>query len=224
MTTDPARDCPPVCSFAGCGRKREARGLCHGHFEQQRSGRELRDLGTRPRRKLIQNASATGTMIVPLTRGKVAVVDDVDAEEVGRWNWHAIRINDKWYAQTQTSGPRPERRRFCLHELVAKLSNKDSEAEVDHENGDGLDCRRSNLRAASASQNQWNKRMQRNNTTGVKGVTLCRRSGRFRASVKANYLTHDLGTFDTLAEAAERVAAKRVELHGAFANHGRSAK
>ena len=51
-----ARKYPPTCSYPGCGRKHNARGLCAQHGAMQRSGQELRPI--QPRTGPIQKTAA----------------------------------------------------------------------------------------------------------------------------------------------------------------------
>lgn len=91
---------------------------------------------------------------------------------------------------------------------------------VDHINGVTSDNRIENLRDASQLQNNWNRRNQQNSTTGIKGV--CRESGteKWRARIHSKGARLYLGCFSNLEDAERAVRAKRVELHGVFANHG----
>ncbi len=73
------------------------------------------------------------------------------------------------------------------------------------------------MREATNAQNAHNARMYANNTTGVKGVTFNRHAGKYHARVKLNYVSHNLGYFDTLEEADHAVRKKRHDLHGVFA-------
>lgn len=88
---------------------------------------------------------------------------------------------------------------------------------IDHINGDTSDNRFCNLREASISQNTWNQRTFKTNTSGYKGVSFFRRTGRWKACISANGKREFLGYFDTaeLASAAYSEAANR--LHGEFA-------
>jgi hypothetical protein len=54
-----------------------------------------------------------------------------------------------------------------LHCLL--LGDKENKV-VDHKNNKRFDCRKENLRWANDSQNGMNKKMQRNNTSGIIGV------------------------------------------------------
>lgn len=86
--------------------------------------------------------------------------------------------------------------------------------EVDHANGDGLDCRRSNLRVASHAENVRNAR-SRKGTSKFKGVSFSK--GGWRAALRVNYKTVHLGRFETEEEAAVAHDEAARRLHGAFA-------
>lgn len=60
----------------------------------------------------------------------------------------------------------------------------------------------SNCRWADLTQQAINKRLQKNNKTGVKGVYLSKRERKFKAQIKYKGKQIHLGTFNTLEEAA----------------------
>jgi len=92
-------------------------------------------------------------------------------------------------------------------------------AEIDHINGDPADNRWSNLRECNHQQNNHNQPMRRNNTSGVKGVSLTR-TGKWHVQVCLNYKIHNGGLYDNLADAKAAAMKLRERLHGEFANHG----
>ena len=69
--------------------------------------------------------------------------------------------------------------------------------EIDHINGIRDDNRIANLRVCTRAQNMANRGLSASNTSGFKGVSLFKRTGRFRATVR----TKHLGYFDTASEA-----------------------
>lgn len=77
-----------------------------------------------------------------------------------------------------------------------------------------------NLRLVTKSQNQHNRGMSKNNTSGVKGVSKCKQTGMWKARVTFHGKEYHVGRFKLLDEAKEAVKLKRNELHGEFANHG----
>lgn len=120
---------------------------------------------------------------IPLTRGKVAIVDDEDYERVTSFRWSATKnaVSDTWYAKRNKS-------ENCSYALLHRfILNAPLGCEIDHINLDGLDCRKSNLRFATRQQNAANVpvRKQANKVSRFKGVGW-NKNGYWAASVKVN--------------------------------------
>lgn len=146
---------------------------------------------------------------VPLTRGLVATIDAEDAERIGRVNWSAIKDRNTHYAR-RFSTKNGTKSHVLLHRVIANAAPGQF---VDHIDGDGLNCRKSNLRIATRQQNAWNAR-PRNNASGFKGVRKLR--GRFDARITVNGEVLFLGCFDTAEQAAQAYAQASARLHGEF--------
>lgn len=82
---------------------------------------------------------------------------------------------------------------------------------VDHINGDGLDNRIANLRAASWAENQQNVGVRRDNTSGHPGVWWNAARRKWQAGIKADGRLKYLGLFASVEDAAEAYrSAKRA--------------
>jgi hypothetical protein len=89
--------------------------------------------------------------------------------------------------------------------------------EVDHVNGDKSDNRWANLRAATSSQNKANKRAQRNNRSGLKGVYFDGSRQKWAAQIQMNGISYRLGRFKTADAAKSAYEKAALNLHGEFA-------
>ncbi|MGE5500618.1 MAG: hypothetical protein ACM3W4_01690 [Ignavibacteriales bacterium] len=147
-------------------------------------------------------------VLVPLTKGYSAIIDAADAEAVlGLGKWHANEVGKgKVYAAKHMDG-----KRVYLHRYLIGLT--DPTFDCDHRNGDGLDCRRSNLRAVSRAVNRRNHGQD-------KGAGIDHRAdGHYEARLGYTYLGRSR-TFEgalALRLAAEReawgVQPQRAHLH-----------
>jgi hypothetical protein len=151
---------------------------------------------------------------IPLTRGRVSLVDDEDYAAVmaaGSWQAHRLRDgSDIWYAVRRQYSD-GKRRHVALHTFLTGWSY------VDHINSDGLDNRRSNLRPVNASLNSANRRISSRNTSGYKGVSFQRSSGWWHAYIKVNQRRRHLGYFDTAEAAAHAYDAAALDIWGEYA-------
>lgn len=82
--------------------------------------------------------------------------------------------------------------------------------EIDHINGNKSDNRWCNLREVTKSQNTWNRKKLKNNTTGYIGVYHIKKSNKYSAII-------NLGTFDTPEKAAVAYNKAAARLRGDFA-------
>lgn len=87
---------------------------------------------------------------------------------------------------------------------------------IDHRNGNQLDVRKSNLRAATHVQNMQNAVVKSNSTTGYKGVHP-RGKGKYRARIQVGLISHHLGTFTNTVDAAKAYDKAAIKFFGEFA-------
>lgn len=150
---------------------------------------------------------------IPLTKGMCAIVDDEDYERIASRKW-MVWIDGKTglpyaYRETyrrKTIDRKPGRSIVWMHREVLQVSG-----EVDHrETSDTLDNRRSNLRECTRSQNNANRRLFKNSSSGLKGAYY-RGKGEnpWYSAICVNKVNHYLGSFPSknLAHDAFCVAA-----------------
>ncbi len=154
---------------------------------------------------------------IPLTQGKVALVDDEDYDRVvaaGPWAVSVKgRQKDISYAQHSQRNANGTITVTYMHTLVSGFSK------TDHRDRDGLNNQKSNLRDTTTSQNGANRRKQITHTSsGFKGVS--RNNGRgkeWRAGIKVHGKTYNLGSYDIDWEAALAYDRAAKEHFGEYA-------
>ena len=87
---------------------------------------------------------------------------------------------------------------------------------VDHVDNNKLNNTLSNLRWCTQQQNQHNRQLNKNNTSGIKGITW--ENEKWRARIVFNNQKSSLGYFDTLEEAKIVRYQAAKELYGEFLN------
>lgn len=153
-----------------------------------------------------------GVAYVTLTAGKTAVIDAADAELVSHRNWYAKLNRKTFYAATNIVKD-GKKTSISLHRFLLD----DPDYEVDHEDLDGLNCRRKNLRRASASQNAMNRSMRSDNTSGYKGVGFHKGRQKWHAMISINRRRVSLGYFDAPEVAYAAYCKAAAKHYGQFA-------
>jgi hypothetical protein len=155
---------------------------------------------------------------IQLTQGQVALVDDADFEALNAFKWCAARNNGgRYYAVRSVYDAHGKKTgQTTMHRHITGATTG---RDVDHENGDGLDNQRHNLRLCSEAQNAFNKRKCRTRVckSPFKGVRPTR-GGRYNARITFQGRLMGLGVFTEEIDAARAYDAAATRYHGQFAN------
>lgn len=151
-------------------------------------------------RPIVRNGDVA---FVPLTRGFMATIDAADIPLVEGFNWTAKP--DRSGRVYAANG------RGMMHQIIS------GHTRPDHRDGDGLNNRRNNLRAATSQQNNRNRRIGSANKSGFKGVSFRSDRDTWLAAIRINGQLKKLGTFATKEEAAHAYDAAAKHAFGGFA-------
>lgn len=88
---------------------------------------------------------------------------------------------------------------------------------LDHRDLEPGDNRWATLRLADKSKNSLNTGVKSTNSTGFKGVSVHRKSGKYRAQIVVAKVRHHLGLHDTAEQAHQAYVAAAERLAGEFA-------
>lgn len=158
--------------------------------------------------RILPHPTILGVLLVELTRGCAALIDEADRALVEGHSWY---LDKQGYAAGRPIG----RAVTTLHLHLWRSSGGSRDVQVDHVNVDRLDCRRANLRAATPSQNLCNRKRGASNTSGAKGVS--RHGARWRAAIGVAGKMLHIGVFPTVEQAAEAYAIAATMFHGDYA-------
>lgn len=171
-------------------------------------------------------------VLIKLSHGLFAKIDDKDFEKVSQFEWFAYRIAGMGQSgKTYLYGFKPGRKvkkegekypsgkqkyqRVWLYNFLMEPSEG---MIVDHINGDPLDNRRSNLRIITQKQNVLNRGKRVNGKTSkFLGVSKNVEKKKFIASIKILGKSLYLGSYSNEEDAAKAYNEAAIKYFGEFA-------
>lgn len=141
----------------------------------------------------------------------VALIDDEDYELVRGYNWQLIPGKHTNYVKT-----RIDKKTIYLHRFILGITDS---TKIDHEDRDGLNNQKSNLRVTTGQGNRANAPKYEGRTSIYKGVYKEKRRKKvcICASIRVNNKHIRLGKFETEEEAALAYNRAAIEHFGEFA-------
>lgn len=115
-----------------------------------------------------------------------------DVDDLDFFTHHICTVDGRGYVTI-------DRKKLLVSHLLLGVG---ADCIVDHINGNPFDNRKSNLRAVTATQNHWNYRKSKRNTTGFKGIYRDTKSDGYHARICENGRRHYLGLFPSAEDAA----------------------
>lgn len=147
---------------------------------------------------------------IPLTKGHFTIVDDQDFGYLNQWKWYFAH---GYAVRTQNNYPNKSYQ-VRMHRIILSTPGG---MDTDHINRDRLDNRRSNLRICTRSQNIANTFVEKQNTTGYKGVSWKTANNKWVAQIRVNNVVKHLGLFVDIKEAINTYNLAAKKYFGEFA-------
>jgi len=139
---------------------------------------------------------------IKLDNNEFALVDIEDVKEVKNYKWYITKKYKVKYAIARvrvSEGGKEIRKHILLHRLIM---NAPKGSMMDHINGNGLDCRKTNLRFVTHQENMQNFHARRGKSE-YRGVDFFKPTNKWRARMRyGNRERKNLGYFDNQEDAA----------------------
>jgi hypothetical protein len=127
------------------------------------------------------SSEQVGIAEIKISKGNTVIVDFENYDELSLYKWYSVKgKNGNWYSARDIF-ENGKRKVILMHRHI--IGAKHGEV-VDHKNCNGLDNRKQNLRTATYSQNNMNRRKGNRVVSKYKGVSkVNERKGMWRARI-----------------------------------------
>lgn len=156
---------------------------------------------------------------IKLTQNQIALIDDDDYDNVSQFKWYASKVKRNqmivYYARRAFTID-GKQKIIPLHEFI--IGKSENGLEIDHIDGNRLNCCRNNLRYVTHQQNTMNKHRYKKCKTKYRGVYSNSKCKTFSALIGVNNKRIRLGSYNNQEDAAMAYDAAAIKYFGEFAN------
>lgn len=201
-----------ICLVDGCNKKPCGKGYCSKHYQQLKLHGEIKQRTLSDPNEIIKHSAYAEIVLYNKSCEEVdrAIIDIDDVESVS---------NNKWTLyKNGYPGARINGKLIYLHNFIIRDVRKPYE--IDHINRNRLDNRKENLRICTRQQNNCNKNIPSNNTSGVCGVYWDNTGKRWVARISKNKKTIFQKYFKNFEDAVIARKEAEKEYWGEYAPRG----
>lgn len=156
---------------------------------------------------------------IKLTQGQVAFVDDEDFDRVNELKWYASKVKRNQmvvYYGRRAFTIDGRQKWIPLHEFI--FGKSENGFEIDHIDGNRLNCCKSNLRYTTHQQNTMNKHRHKTCKSKYRGVYLNTNCKTYSSYIGVNGKRIYLGCFENEELAAKAYDSSAIIYFGEYAN------
>lgn len=156
--------------------------------------------------------------MIVIISGCEVLIDDEDAHFLKEYKYflHGLSYRTKGRAYFLRNTRIGERHSSSiLHRDIMGCTHGDGKV-VDHINGNTFDNRKQNLRVCTGAENARNRKIDKRNTSGHKGVFWNKDSKNWRAMIRIDRHLIHLGSFNDINDAIQAYAEASKKYHGEF--------
>jgi hypothetical protein len=150
--------------------------------------------------------------LIPLTQGKFVQVDDWNYDKLMEHKWFAHKDKNTYYAQRQIKINKNKQKTISMHNIIMHTPIGQ---EVDHIDGDGLNCLEENMRNCTHANNCMNRKY--GGTSKYTGVSKYR-GNKFQAQISNKGKKIFLGYHNNEEDAARAYDKAAKKYFGEFAH------
>jgi len=207
-----------ICTVKNCNAAHVAKGYCSKHYVQFKTYGKIRERTIHDPNEFIIDGDICWVVLynnkcIEVARAKFLTIyyEQIKNSEL-KWHFDNGYASAIWYVDNV-------KYHTFLHEAIMQLSGQEvpDGKEVDHKDGNRLNCLDDNLRICTRPENQQNRSKLSNNTSGHKGVSWSKSNKKWQAQITVSGKRIHLGYFDTKEDAARAYNVAAMKYYGEFA-------
>jgi hypothetical protein len=209
-----------LCSVGNCDRKHYTKGFCTKHYKQFINYGEILKRTKYDKNEFIIDGDICWVILYDIECNETARASFATKYYEQIYNsdlkWH---FNGSGYAIAYWNDENGKQQSIFLHQAIIQLSDQIVKPgqEIDHKDGNKLNCLDDNLRICSVAQNKQNSKIQQNNTSGYIGVSWKKPIRKWAAYIYINGKNKFLGYFSDPKDAARAYNIAAIQHFGEFA-------
>lgn len=200
------------CTVEGCDNKCKCLGYCSRHYQQYKKYGHITHIGRSEKdiNEIVIHEDYAEIILYDKECNEIAraKIDLEDVKKCEKYKW-TIKKDDGYVRNLRNVG--------YLHRFIMDCPK---DMVVDHINHNKLDNRKENLRVCSESENKFNHKIYKSNTSGYPGVNWHKKANKWRVRIQVEGKEISLGLYENFEEAVRVRKEAEIKYFGEYRYKG----